>query len=298
MEIYVSKCLLIVALLFSFSTIGLAYQEKDSELKPRINSDILANKIVDKDNHPNSKPYPLYVSVFGGGGSLFTRKIEQTGLAFNQGSNLNVPVDVSGAGSRNSVGFGGVHVGYKWLDLLKSNEGSRWGLTPATEIEGYYLGGTQRDNLNNNKNKSADYSFKATYPLHNGVFLANAILNINPLDKLKFHPYLGAGVGAALVATSGAESIQTAPEKSSLNYYGSKSNSSDWAFATQAKLGLSLDFTSSSSIFAEYRFLYLAPSQYTLGSTKNQSNIASSSWDIHMGGLYSNMGTLGVRYDL
>jgi len=296
MEIYVSKCLLIVVF-FSFSTVGLAYQEKDSKLTSETNSKIFSNKVVNKDNNSAVKPYPLYVSVFGGGGSLFSRKIEQTGLALNQVGNLNVPVDVASSSAKNAVGFGGIHVGYKWIDLLKSNDSSRWSLTPATELEGYYLGGTQRDTLNS-KDNSSDYSYKTTYPLNNGVFLANAVLNINPLDKLKFHPYLGAGVGAAFVATSGAESVQLTPEKSNLNNYASKSSSSDWAFATQAKLGLSLDVSSSSSIFAEYRFLYLAPSQYTLGSTKNQSNVASSSWDIHMGGLYSNMGTLGVRYDL
>ena len=285
------KRILTVAMSCSISTMAFSYQVDGTT-----NKNVLENKY----NTPQFMLNHVYLGIFGGGGSFSTNSLNQKGTAlFSSSKGGPLAVNAFGVGSNNSIGVGGVHVGYKWLDLLKEKKQSKWSLVPATELEGYYLGGTQGgDDLNNATDRLDEHDFKTTYPMHTGVFLANAVLTIDHSDRNKIHPYVGAGLGAAIISISGATSTQKSPPEPGINHYNSNPDASDWTFATQAKIGLRFDLTPSSSVFAEYRFLYLSPTEYTFGSTQYPAHAATTNWNVHVGGLYNNIGTVGIQFDL
>lgn len=235
-------------------------------------------------NHP-------YLSVFGGGGVFSADKLNQTGVAlFDPGQGGPLSVNANGAGSTSGVGIVGVNAGYP-LGVEKH------GLTPALEVEGYYLGGTQTgDNLVNVTDRLPEHDFTVKYPMNTGVFLANAVVNFGHFCHDKLHSYAGLGVGTAVVSISGADSTQISPPEAGINHYNSNPNASDWTFATQAKMGLNYALTQSLGIFAEYRFLYLSPTSYTFGSTQYPTHTATTSWDVNISGLYNNMGAVGLQY--
>ena len=134
--------------------------------------------------------------------------------------------------------------------------------------------------------------------MHTGVFLINAVLKANHVDVGNFHPYLGVGFGTALIAISGANSTQTPPPEPGINHYNSRSSDTATAFAAAPKVGVSFDLMKSTSMFIEYRFLYLSATDYTFGSTVYPTHVATSNWDATIGSQYYNMGTIGFQYDL
>lgn len=77
----------------------------------------------------------LYVGVFGGGGWLSATDNNQSGTAFYTTPAL---VDANGVSDTTDVGLVGLNVGYKWSDIALKQD-SAWSLTPAVELEGYYL---------------------------------------------------------------------------------------------------------------------------------------------------------------
>lgn len=237
---------------------------------------------------------PIYFGVFGGAGAFSTNSITQTGTA------LYTPplaVNAIGSGTTEPIGMVGGNIGYQWSQLSTNMGSTSWTMLPATELEGYYLQGTQSgDDLINNTERLALHQFSVSYPMKMGVFLANAVFNFNHTDS-KIHPYIGLGAGTAYVSIHDATSTQTAPAESDINHYNSDPNSADWTFAAQSKAGLRFNLSSQVSLFAEYRFLYLAPTSYTFGSTQYATHIPTTNWDVDMGSLYVNMGTLGIQYD-
>lgn len=236
----------------------------------------------------------LYFGIFGGGGTFTTDSVEQSGVAYKAHT---LVVDANGTGSASSVGVLGGYVGYKW-PALSLQRGSQWSLVPATEFEGYYLKGTQNANkLVNETELLPQHDFSTSYPMNNGVFLANAVLNFNHADS-KVHPYVGAGLGTAIVSITGATSTQTTPDEPGVNHYNSDPDASDWTFAAQSKIGVRYDVSEHSNVFAEYRFLYLAPTYYTFGATQYPTHSATTDWDVNMGSMYYNMVTVGIQYDL
>ena len=242
---------------------------------------------------------PFYLGIFGGGGTFSADHLNQTGTAlYGPGQGGPLAVNANGSGSTSAIGVGGINFGYQWKKPNDQPE-SQWGLVPAAEFEGYYLGGTQTgENLNNITNRLPEHDFRVTYPMNTGVLLVNGVLNIGNFYKNKLHSYVGAGIGTAIISISNANSSQTAPTEPGINHYNSNPNASDWTFATQAKAGLLLDLTSYMSIFAEYRFLYLSSSNYTFGSTQYPTHIATTNWSVNISGLCNNIGTIGLQFKL
>ena len=82
----------------------------------------------------------VYLGLFGGGGSLSSTSIEQTGISFGKDGNANTDVAAQGTSGNTGASIGGAHVGYEFDDWNLGGEESGWALNPAVEIEGYYLG--------------------------------------------------------------------------------------------------------------------------------------------------------------
>ncbi|NDH09225.1 MAG: hypothetical protein EBY16_06355 [Gammaproteobacteria bacterium] len=243
----------------------------------------------------------VYIGVFGGGGGVTSGNLSQEGTAF-YGEIKGGPLAVNAIGeSNNSSGWiVGGHVGYQWPARLFNHFSSDWTFAPATELEGYYLGGStlHSDELNNDTTRLTEHDFYVTYPLQTGVFLVNAILNANHTIFGKLHPYVGIGAGPAVISIVGANSTQTTPAEPGINHYNSGVNDTSLAFAAQPKIGISFNLNQYMNMFVEYRFLYLSSSDFTFGSTVYSTHVATSNWDVKIGSQYYNMGTIGIKYDL
>ena len=128
-------------------------------------------------------------------------------------------------------------------------------------MEGYYLGGVtiKGDDINNDTDRLAEHDFFVSYPMRTGVYLVNAVLNINNSDFSKFNSYIGVGIGSAVVSIYNANSTQTSPYEPGVNHYNSDPNDTTVTFAAQPKIGLRWNFNQNTSMFAEYRFLSHVP---------------------------------------
>lgn len=62
------------------------------------------------------------------------------------------------------------------------------------------------------------------------------VLNFNSANYVSWHPYIGAGIGAAILSISNANSLQTSPPEAGVNHYNSNPNDKVGAFAVQAKV--------------------------------------------------------------
>lgn len=235
----------------------------------------------------------VYIGVFGGGGNASTSSISQSGTAL-----YSDPLTVNAKNINNasdSAGMVGLYVGYQWPALFKKAE-VNWSVTPAIELEGYYLGSTLNATLDNETDRLPEHQFDVSYPMNTGVFLTNARFTVN-YDNSKAHPYLALGVGPAIIAIDNATSTQIAPPES-VNHYNSDPNASDWALAAQSKLGVRYEIMDRTSVFAEYRFLLLSSTSYTFGSTQYDSHAATTPWTVDIGTQYYNMAVAGIQYDV
>ena len=250
----------------------------------------------------------IYVGAFGGGGSITSGNLSQEGTAlYNYGastSSINnegpLAVNAKGEFSSNSSWLVGGHVGYRLPTQLLNHTSPNWTFAPAAELEGYYIGGAtlKGDDLNNETARLAEHDFYVTYPMHTGVFLVNAVLTADHSSFGRFHPYVGVGAGTAVVSISGASSIQKTPAEPGMNHYNSGTNDTSFAFAAQPKIGLSFNVNQNTTMFIEYRFLYLSATDYTFGSTVYPTHVATTNWDVKIGSQYYNMGTIGIQCDL
>ena len=250
----------------------------------------------------------IYVGAFGGGGSVDSGNVNQQGTAlyaYGSGSgSINnggpLAVNAEGESASSSAWLAGGHLGYRWPSRALHHMSSNWSLSPAVELEGYYIGGTtiKANDLNNDTTRLVEHDFNASYPMRTGVALVNAVLNTNNTDFGQYHPYLGVGLGAAVIAISGANSTQKSPSEPGVNHYNSNASDTSSTFAVQPKLGLTFDVNQTTSMFIEYRFLYLAANNYTFGSTVYPTHVATTNWDVKIGSQYYNVGTLGIQYDL
>jgi hypothetical protein len=232
----------------------------------------------------------LYLGAFGGGGVSDNDDLAQRGTAFSSGG----PISVNAVGNANAdtATIGGLHVGYEWPEWRLGKEGSGWGLLPAAELEGYYLGSTQSGQLTSND--TINRRFNVSLPMDMGVFLTNAVLNFH--TPYKVHPYIGGGAGAAFVSISGADSLQVNTPEPGINHFNSNPNASSWSFAAQAKTGFRAEIDERWSLFAEYRFLYIAPTEYTFGATEYSTHIPTTQWNVHFGGMFYNIAVAGLGY--
>jgi hypothetical protein len=239
----------------------------------------------------------IYLGVFGGGGAITSTDISQYGTAFyTEAAGGPLAVNGFGTSSSSSTGMVGGHVGFAWPNTMSLY----WPITSAVELEGYYLGSmtiTGHD-LSNDTIRLDEHDFLVSYPLKTGVFLVNAVLNANNAVFGMFRPYVGVGIGSAIISISGATATQLSPAEPGINHYNGNANDNAFAFAAQPKVGIHYDFNPHVSLFAEYRFLYLSQTNYTFGSTVAAGHVATAPWAVSIKPQYYNMGTVGIDLDI
>lgn len=250
-------------------------------------ADALGEEVV--HHEAQSSAQGLYLGVFGGGGMSSNDDIAQRGTAF---SGAGVFVNARGGADTNTATIGGLHVGYEWPGWRLGKEGGEWGLLPAAELEGYYLGSTQSGHLTSND--TITRRFNISLPMDMGVFLTNAALTLH--TPYKVHPYIGGGVGAAFVSISGADSLQLNTPEPGINHFNSNPNASSWGLAAQAKVGFRVEIDKRWWFFTEYRFLYVSPTDYTFGSTVYPTHVPTTQWNVHSGGMFYNLGVAGLGF--
>ena len=239
----------------------------------------------------------IYLGLFGGGGSSTSTSVRQTGSVL---VNPPLPVDARGNAGSTGVAVGGAHLGYEWGDLSLGESG--WALRPAAEIEGYYLGNNLSAQLYSpNTPGVPNHRFSDAFPQKAGVFLANAILSFKTPYSSAVFPYIGGGVGGAVLSLNGAYSEQSSPPEPGLNHFNSNTNASSSAFAATAKVGLRGEIYKRVSMFVEYRYLFVDSSSYTFGSTVGAgtpflNHPPTTDWGINLGSQNYNMGVAGFEF--
>jgi opacity protein-like surface antigen len=268
----------------------------------------------------------LYLGIFGGGGVSDNNNFTQSGVAYKRTDHApfykedyDLYVDTKGKADSNTAAIGGLHIGYEWSEIPLGNNQSGWGIRPALEVEGFYLGSSQSGNLINPRAERGvplegpytgvhdfaanSHTFTDTFNVDMGVLLTNGIFTFNTPWSDKIFPYIGGGIGAAITSLSHANSTQTSNPlmptgyEPGINHFNSNSNASSSSFATQAKAGLRVELIDKLSVFAEYRYLHVSASNYTFGSTVYPTEHAeTSSWDSHFGSLNFHTGIFGIEY--
>ncbi len=232
-----------------------------------------------------------YLGLFGGGGSIASTSLRQQGGFYLPGPlGRRVAVDANGHAGSEHVAFGGIQAGYEWQRMNLGH--ADWGLKPAVELEGLYLGkrslagglpidpqvlGTQY----------------VTLPMTTGVLLANAVFTLKTPYSNRVFPYLGAGIGLARVSIKGADSAN--PNEPGINHFDSNPNASDSAFAWQLKAGVKGEVNKHVSLFAEYRYLSIHATQYTFGETL-PPHLPTDPWDVSLGRQGYNLFAVGLQY--
>lgn len=242
-----------------------------------------------------SMPRGVYLGAFGGGGHYENNSFTQQGTAL-YGPNNGGPLSVNAKGNTDtSAIIIGMHVGYEWLGWLLNTDKPCWKLVPAAEFEGYYLGNKLSGQLSNPTTRLPEHLFEDSFQMNTGVFLANSVWVFK--SPYKIDPYFGAGIGAAILSFSNANSVQVSPAEPGINHFNSNPNASSWAFAAQAKAGLRFNLSEHGRLFAEYRFLYLSSTDYTFGSTVYPTHIPTTKWKVNFASMHYNMGAIGFEYD-
>ncbi|MGQ3891298.1 hypothetical protein [Legionella sp. CNM-4043-24] len=238
----------------------------------------------------------VYLGVFGGGGAVTGPDMRQHATAFFvEQAGGPLAVDGFGSAESSSTGMIGGHIGYSW-----NNMSSYLPLTPAIELEAYYMGGVkiQGHEISNDTVRLDEHDFRVSFSQKTGVFLINTVLNSDNPSFGRFKPYIGVGIGSAVISVSNASSIQVSPPEPGVNHFNAHTSDTAVAFAAQPKIGFNFDINPRASLFAEYRFLYLSSTDYTFGSTVYPGHAATSPWLVGIQSQYYNMGTVGINFDL
>lgn len=242
-----------------------------------------------------STPGKFYIGIFGGGGSSNEINVNQFGTAFyTEAAGGPLAVNAFGHTHSHSSGLFGAQVGYQAQDLSLALP-SQWALAPAFELEGYSLNQESfTGDLLNDTARLPEHDFVVTYPMRRSVFLTNVVLTLdNPC--ILFHPYVGVGIGGAIVKISHADATQIDPPEVGVNHYNANTTDTSTTFAGQIKAGLSYDITQYISVFAEYRWLYLSSTEFAFGSTVYAGHPETSNWQVKLDHQNYNMGLVGVR---
>lgn len=237
-------------------------------------------------------PPGVYVGFFGGGGGLTNTNSSLRGTAFySETSSVGGPlaVDAEGSFSSHSTWLGGGHVGYSWKNPC-------WFFTPAIEFEGFYLKTTLDGTLDAPHTALPEHTFDVSLPLHAGVFLINSVFSFDNMGWGCFRPYVGGGIGGAVLFASGADATQINPAEPNVNHFNTEKNASENVFAGQAKAGISYALTKNINLFGEYRFLYLGSSRYNFGSTVYAGHVPTAPWNVNADGMQFNLGVLGIEF--
>jgi opacity protein-like surface antigen len=240
-------------------------------------------------------PGKFYVGIFGGAGSSNNFNASQFGTAFfTEAAGGPLAVNAFGRLGSESTSFLGAQLGYQAPEIM-INCSPQWTLGPAAELEGYAMrNSTFSGTLVNNTARLPEHNFLVSYPMSRTIFLANAVLNFNHPSFL-VHPYVGLGFGNAIVRISGANAAQVAPPEAGVNHYNSSTSDTTSVFAGQIKLGVSYDINQNISVFADYRWLYLASTHFVFGSTVYPAHAETSSWQVKLDAQRYNLLNIGIR---
>jgi opacity protein-like surface antigen len=231
----------------------------------------------------------VYFGGFGGGGFSTEAEVTQFGTVFfTEAEGGPLAVNAKGKSDGDGVGFVGAQVGYEF------SRGSA--VLPAFEVEGFYLDtGTRSATLQNPSNRIAEHTFDNTLPMNTTVFLTNLVLSF-PTAYHGVTPYIGGGIGGALVSVDGAKSLQTNPSEGDINHF-SNTDSSAWTFAAQAKAGVRVALNHSAYVFGEYRYLYVGSTDQVFGSTNSPVHAATSAWTVRVDDASYHLATAGIGFD-
>ena len=241
-----------------------------------------------------------YLGLFGGGGTLSSNSIEQTGVSFGQGGRADTNVGAKGTSGNTGASMGGAHIGYEFGGWNLGGKESGWTLNPAAEIEGYYLG-SNPSAYAVNPLASFKHNFSIKMPIDAGVLLANTVLSFKTPYSKNITPYFGGGIGGATLSASGASSEQLTPAEAGLNHFNTSPNALSSAFAASAKAGLRAEVYNHFSLFAEYRYLFINSSSYHFGNTNGASqgfpnHNVTTPWNVNLGSQNYNMAIAGFEY--
>lgn len=234
-----------------------------------------------------------YVGLFGGGGSFNINNVSQIGTAlFPDFAGGPLAVHATGSSGSEGVGLIGLQIGHEWSDI---SEGGCWGFLPALEFEAFYLAGTQRAHLDNPGTRLPEHEFVDTFPMNNAALMTSAVLSVRtPYEWLR--PYFGGGIGITCVSISGADSAQVNPPEPGINHFNSGTNSSRWAFAAQAKVGLRFALTDHAYVFTEYRYLFVDSTNHGFGSTVYPTHAPTTNWRVHFDSMSHHLGIAGIGF--
>jgi hypothetical protein len=244
----------------------------------------------------SSVPGKFYIGAFGGGGSSNNFNSSQFGTDFfPEISGGPLSINAFGTLSSESASFFGAQLGYQAHEILLYPS-SQWTFGPAAELEGYSMSNSSfNGTLINNTTRLPEHDFVVSYPISRTVFLANAVISFNS-PRFIVHPSIGLGIGDAIVRISGASATQVNPPEVGINHYNTNTSDTNSTFAGQIKLGLSYDINKYVSLFADYRWLYIASTHFVFGSTVFPSHVETSSWQVKLDAQRYNLGNVGVRY--
>jgi opacity protein-like surface antigen len=248
----------------------------------------------------------LYIGAFGGGLYPDSNKISQVGTAYFPyviGGDGGGPlaVDARGHTKKKATGFGGVQIGYEWLNSAKYCGCSGINISPAVELEAFFYSHKRNAYLVNPTTRLDAHDFRVSFKSESSVILANFVLSLNNFSNHsflgKFTPYVGAGIGATHISLKHAKSIQVDPAED-FNHFNSDRSDSSWAFAAQVKAGIRYNVSCRFHIFAEYRYLFVDASNYLLGSTVYDNHVPTSPWNVKLHNINYNAFAIGIQYDL
>jgi opacity protein-like surface antigen len=236
----------------------------------------------------------VYAGVFGGGGGSSATDVTQFGTVFfTEAEGGPLAVNATGKTDSGGVGFVGGQVGY---EFSRGSAALPSLVLPAFEIEGFYLDtGTRNATLQNPGDRLPEHTFDDTLPMNSAVLLANMVLSF-PTAYPGVTPYIGGGIGGALVKVDGANSLQTNPAEDDINHFSSASDSSAWTFAAQAKAGVRIALGSNAYLFGEYRYLYVGSTDLTFGSTVYPNHAATSPWTVRLDETSYHLATAGIGF--
>lgn len=242
---------------------------------------------------PITPPGSFYFGVFGGGGASNDFDVSQFGTAFyTEAEGGPLAVNAFGMLEGQSAGFWGAQLGYQAPGIFVDPHVT---IGPAAELEALFLSNTTfTGDLMNNTDRLPEHDFAVSFPMSRSIFLVNGVINFTNV-RYPVHPYVGLGIGEAVIRISNATGTQVAPPEVGVNHYNASTNDTISTFAGQIKVGLVYDVWKNISVFADYRWIYLASTEFTFGSTVYAAHVVTSPWLVKMDTQRNNMGNVGIR---
>lgn len=234
----------------------------------------------------------VYLGALGGLGTLDSTSLRQIGTVISPHPLPDLPIDADGDTDSPHVSLGGVQLGYEWAGWRSATSG--WGLKPAAEFEGLYLGEHSPEGEMPIQPTALGTQY-VTLHTKGYALLANLVLTVETPYSQRLFPYAGVGAGMARVSISDADSAN--PSEPGINHFNSDPDASDSAFALQFRLGLKGKLTRHVFLFTEYRYLNIDATRYTFGATDYPGqHPPTDSWDVRLGRLEYNLFVAGLQY--